>query len=110
MKLFDAEAMGRRITRRRQKLGLTQKELAESIGLSISFYGHIERGTRVPSVPTLALIANRLSVGVDSRCGTALDVPCLPKWTFTDRELGLFRQFMESQGQSADKWFNPKDE
>ena len=29
MKLFDAEAMGRRITRRRQELGLTQKEASD---------------------------------------------------------------------------------
>ncbi len=45
MKLFDAEALGRRITRKRQEYGMLQKDFAASIGLSVSFYGHIERGT-----------------------------------------------------------------
>lgn len=104
MKLFDAEALGARIARKRQELGILQKDFAKEINLSVSFYGHIERGTRVPSVPTLVLIANRLHVGVDALLRDSLEVPCLPKRTFTDRELGLFRQFMEQNQASIDPW------
>ncbi|MBQ9197976.1 MAG: helix-turn-helix transcriptional regulator [Clostridia bacterium] len=110
MKLFDAEAMGARITRKRQETGMLQKEFAKSVDLSVSFYGHIERGTRVPSLPTLVLIANKLHVGIDVLLRDSLENPCLPKRTFTDRELGLFRAFMEERGESADDWFGPQDE
>ena len=56
MKTFDGAALGARIRRKRQEYGLSQKEMADSLGLSLSFYGHIERGNRVPSVPTLASV------------------------------------------------------
>lgn len=110
MKLFDSEALGARITRKRQELGMTQKDFAKSVDLSVSFYGHIERGTRVPSVPTLVLIANRLHVGVDALLRDSLEAPCLPKRTFTDRELGLLRQYMEDRGESVDDWFDIREE
>ena len=42
----------------------------------------------------------------DALLRDSLEVPCLPKRTFTDREIGLFRQFMEQQGESADAWFD----
>ncbi len=106
MKPFDAEALGARIARKRQEFGYLQKDFAKSLNLSVSFYGHIERGTRVPSLPTLVLIANRLHIGTDALLLDSLEVPCLPKRTFTDREIGLFRQFMEQQGESADAWFD----
>ena len=106
MKPFDAEALGARIARKRQEFGYLQKDFAKSLNLSVSFYGHIERGTRVPSLPTLVLIANRLHIGTDSLLRDSLEGPCLPKRTFTDREIGLFRQFMEQQGESADAWFD----
>ncbi|MBQ9300359.1 MAG: helix-turn-helix transcriptional regulator [Clostridia bacterium] len=110
MKLFDAEALGARITRKRQELGMLQKEFAKSVGLSVSFYGHIERGTRVPSLPTLVLIANRLHVGTDVLLRDSLDTPFLPKRSFTDRELGLLRQYMEDHGNPVDDWFDAKGE
>lgn len=34
-------------------------------GLSVSFYGHIERGGRVPSLETMARLAAALGVRVD---------------------------------------------
>ena len=110
MKLFDSTSLGARITRRRQELGMTQKEFADAVNLSVSFYGHIERGTRVPSLPTIALIANRMHVGIDYLMRDSLEYPCLPKRHFTDRELGIFRQFMEENGQNMDDWFAAVDE
>lgn len=106
MKRFDAEALGARIARRRQEIGITQKEMAVSVGLSVSFYGLIERGRRVPSVPTLVLIANRFQMGADALLRDSLDVPCLPKRTYTDREIGLLRQLLEQAGQETDDWFD----
>ncbi len=50
MKNIDYAAMGGRIRNARQAAGLSQSELAERCCLSISFLGHIERGTRKMSL------------------------------------------------------------
>lgn len=110
MKTFDGEALGARIRRKRQEYGLLQKEMADSIGVSLSFYGHIERGARLPSVPTLVLIANRLGIGVDVLLRDSLDNPCLPQKQWSDRQLGIFRQFLENQGEEPDDWFSREGE
>ena len=58
-------AIGRRIQQSREQAGLTQEELAERIGVSTSFVGHVERGTRKASLETLVALSNALGVGVD---------------------------------------------
>ena len=59
---MDYKDLGKRIRSVRRKLSLTQEELAEKTGISASFIGHIERGTRVASLETLVLICNTLNV------------------------------------------------
>ena len=110
MKTFDPEALGARIRRIRQEYGLQQKEMADSIGISLSYYGHIERGTRNPSMEILIRIANRLSVGTDMLLRDSLEKPCLPPKRWSDRNLGLFRQFLEENGEDPDSWFSRKDD
>ena len=44
---------------------MTQKTLAEKAGISLPFYGHIERGTRKASLETIIGIANALRVSTD---------------------------------------------
>lgn len=41
---------------------LTQEQLAVKIGVSVSFIGHIERGSRTTSLETLVAICNTLEV------------------------------------------------
>jgi len=62
---MDYEALGRQIRRQRQNLNMTQERLAERTGISASFLGHIERGSRKASLETLVSIANVLNVGTD---------------------------------------------
>ena len=57
---INYEGIGRRIHKQRKEKGLSQEQLAEQIGISLSFMGHIERGTRVASVETLARICKAL--------------------------------------------------
>ena len=90
--MFDGEAMGRRIRRKRQEQGLTQAQFAKKIGVSTSFYGHIERGSRTPSIDTLVIIANALNVGLDALLRDSLKVPsrhlktpCGGRWKWTNR-------------------------
>ena len=63
--MVDYTAMGRRMKARRRAKKLSQEEMAHAVQISISFYGNIERGTRIPSVDTLVSIANVLVVGTD---------------------------------------------
>ena len=54
--------LGTRIRTIRRQQSLTQEHLAEKIGISASFLGHIERGTRVASLETLVALCNELDV------------------------------------------------
>ena len=62
---MDYVDMGKRVRKQRQLIGLTQQELAERIGVSTSFVGHVERGTRKASLETLVALSNARGVGVD---------------------------------------------
>ena len=53
----------------RRARSLTQQDAAESIGVSAEFYGRIERGRTLPSVPTLVRIAEALDVPTDALVG-----------------------------------------
>ena len=62
---MDYIGLGRRIRTQRKLQGMTQKTLAEKAGISLPFYGHIERGTRKASLETIIGIANALRVSTD---------------------------------------------
>ena len=53
------------IRRQREYAGMTQEQLGEACGLSASFVGHIERGSRKLSVESLYKVASVLHVSTD---------------------------------------------
>ena len=55
---MDYESLGSHVRRARKAAGMTQYELAERLGISTSFLGHIERGSRKASLETLVKISN----------------------------------------------------
>lgn len=61
----DYIAVGERIRAIRHARGLTQEALAERCGISFSFLGHIERGTRKMSLETLATLSEALNCSLD---------------------------------------------
>ena len=63
--MVNYEAMGRRIKIMRHERRLSQQQVAQMINISLSYYGNIERGNRIPSIDTLVDIANALGVGMD---------------------------------------------
>jgi transcriptional regulator with XRE-family HTH domain len=65
MKKIDYSAIGARIRATREEAELTQQQLAEMCELSTSHIGHIERGSRIPSLDTIYNIACIFNVGVD---------------------------------------------
>ena len=62
---IDYVALGIRIRESREKSNLTQEKLAEVCALSAAHIGHIERGTRIPSLDTMFKIAITLRVSID---------------------------------------------
>ncbi len=63
---MDYALLGARIRQARTLHGWTQDQLAEKANISLSFLGHIERGTRKPSLETLVTLASILEVSFDS--------------------------------------------
>ena len=59
------KGLGKRIKQQRILAKMTQEKLAEKVGISLSFLGHIERGTRKASLDTLVKISNALEVSPD---------------------------------------------
>lgn len=58
--MVNYQDLGRRVRALRRKNALTQEELAEKVGISASFLGHIERGSRIASLETFVLLCNAL--------------------------------------------------
>ena len=109
--IIDYEAMGRRIRRKRQEKGLTQVQLAKKVNLSPSYYGHIERGTRTPSLETLVLIANELMTGTDVILRDSLKVPVPVERNplFSHRDLHLLREYLQVQQDALDNWLEDNE-
>ncbi|MBR6513641.1 MAG: helix-turn-helix transcriptional regulator [Clostridia bacterium] len=83
---IDYIALGQRIRQARKDKNITQEKLGEICGLSTAHIGHIERGSRIPSLDTLFRISTELDVSVD---WLLLDSVKNPKNIFTaiSREL-----------------------
>lgn len=60
--LAIAKAFGQRVREARKAAGLTQEQLAEACGLHSTYISNVERGYRVPTVPTLIKVAHGLGV------------------------------------------------
>ena len=60
MRELDYTKMGMRIRQVRKAKGWSQEELAKKCGISMSFLGHIERGTRIMSLETFVSLCGAL--------------------------------------------------
>ena len=65
----ELEDIGSRLREERDRLGISQRELARRIGLSASMISQIESGQSKPSVSTLYGIVTELGVSVDDIFG-----------------------------------------
>jgi len=57
--------LGQRIRMGRQRLKLTQQQIADATGLSPQHISAIEQGQRAPSLPSLAKLAEEVGVTTD---------------------------------------------
>ena len=66
---MDLKAIGKRVRAARRARDMTQEQLAELANISTSFVGHIERGTRVPSLETMWRICKVMGLPMDHIMG-----------------------------------------
>ncbi|WP_095989011.1 helix-turn-helix domain-containing protein [Cystobacter fuscus] len=84
----------------RERLGLTQAQVAQKAGMSAQVYGRIERGGMMPSVPALRRLAAALGVSpavlldMSPREVPATDKDLSPE---TRKAVGLLRTWPESK-------------
>ena len=105
---MNNEDLGRRIRECRKRKKMTQEELAEKTNISASFLGHIERGTRIPSLETIVSIANTLHMGTDQllRDSLLIKVPVERNPLFSNHDLHLLRAFLQNQQDALDHWLD----
>lgn len=61
-----AARIGTNLKEVRTAMGLSPKRLAEETNLSPAFFSRLERGSVMPSIPTLQVIADALKVDIES--------------------------------------------
>lgn len=57
--------MGAKLRKARKRMRLTQEAAAEKADMSASMIGHIERGSRIPSVETIVRLCRLYRVSAD---------------------------------------------
>jgi len=103
---MDYKSLGMRIRKRRKAMHMTQEELAKKLGLSLSFLGHIERGTRKASVETLVAIANELGLSVDYMLQDSLNESVLQKTPASGRQRVVLEEIAKLITDNLEEWDN----
>lgn len=94
-----ARILGERLRDRRNKLALSQEEIANLAGMNVSNYGKIERGIGNPNFHTLVRIASVLGVDPGSLI-KGIEASSLPerREVFTAADFVRERRAREAQG------------
>ena len=83
----------------REKKGLSQKEVAESIGVAKSTYSLYESGNREPNVKTIKKIADILNTSADELLGINDEPQTIAAHfdgnEYTEEELSKIKEFAE---------------
>ncbi len=56
------DQLGKNIKKAREKLGLTQEQVADKAGIHVNYFARVERGEQTPSVDVLDEIAKAVKV------------------------------------------------
>lgn len=92
--------LGKRIRQQRILARMTQEKLAEAAEISLSFLGHIERGTRKASLDTVVKICNALQVSPNTLLQDSLnDQQMNNDERFSEMHRRLLREIADSIGQ-----------
>lgn len=91
---MNRKVLGKRLREERVRLGLTQEQAAEYIGVSTSYVGMVERGERTVTLETLILFAECLHVTIDYLLHDSLSATDAKK---TEMLLALWNNATESE-------------
>lgn len=109
---LNYKEMGNRIRMERRKQDLIQEKLAEMVGISESFMGHIERGGRTLSIETLVKISNVLNLNIEYLiCGEHNYQPAMLPTEILDalnrmtsNQRKVFLTIMKTLSEHPDEW------
>lgn len=93
--------MKKRLKQARKAAGMTQKEVAERLGITESTYCGYETGKRQPDAVKISAIARLLGVSGDYLLGLEEGQPPLATETEQERELLLLFRDMSDDGKAA---------
>lgn len=101
----DYKDLGKRVRETRRQHHLTQEQLAELIGISASFLGHIERGSRVASMETFVALCNELQVTPQYLLSASLTTyePHMPSGMTAENRSRL-SEFLRLAQDTLDNW------
>lgn len=103
--IVDYQDLGLRVRDARKAKHLTQEQLAEKVGISSSFMGHIERGTRIASIDTLVSICNVLAVSPCLLLGASLSAAAVDfPYTDDNRERPFMLDFVSLAQRTVRRW------
>lgn len=109
---MDYVDLGKRVRARRTALNWTQEHLAQEIGVSTSFIGHIERGSRKASIDTLVMLANAMQISTDELLGGSLSMPndlVMPVKNLTKGQKQAMMQILTTAQEQVLQWNAPDE-
>ena len=109
---MDYVDLGKRVRARRTALNWTQEHLAQEIGVSTSFIGHIERGSRKASIDTLVMLANAMQISTYELLGGSLSMPndlVMPVKNLTKGQKQAMMQILTTAQEQVLQWNTPDE-
>lgn len=102
---MDYKDLGARVRVARRSRSWTQEELAEKVGISASFLGHIERGTRVASLETFVALCNEMGVTPEYLLCKNLRLPDeYATEGMTEEEKAKLQEFLQLAKDAVHNW------
>ena len=96
--------LGKKIRQVRRQKSMTQEQLAEKAGISASFLGHIERGTRIASLETLIELCNTLQVSPDNLLSASLNADDLYPTSLSTNDKAKLSEFLRLAQDAVQNW------
>jgi transcriptional regulator with XRE-family HTH domain len=90
---LSASSLGERLRQARNKIGLTQQQVAQQLNITRVAYGHYERGAREVALDQLPALAQVLGTSVEDLLGLSPG----PANVGEDRLLKAFRRLSQEQ-------------
>ena len=94
---MDQVALGKRIKAARERVGMTQEDLAAAVDYSVDHVSVVERGVKPPKLEKLVAIANVLNVGTDELLQDSLNAATMPSYWYCGSSLVLGCQTTSSE-------------